>query len=103
MRLLIKQRIFSWSDTYDIYDEFQNVRYFVKAEVFTFGHQLHAYDALGNELGQINQKIFTFTPLIVRIKFFVPVGVYLRLAAANILSQAFSAQDIIKQGFCKKA
>lgn len=62
MRLLIKQRIFSWSDTYDIYDEFQNVRYFVKAEVFTFGHQLHVYDALGNELGQINQKIFTFTP-----------------------------------------
>ena len=34
MRLLIKQRVFSWSDTYDVYDEEGNVRYFVRAEVF---------------------------------------------------------------------
>ena len=27
MRLLIKQRVFSWSDTYDVYDEEGNVRY----------------------------------------------------------------------------
>ena len=26
MRLLIKQRVFSWSDTYDVYDEEGNVR-----------------------------------------------------------------------------
>ena len=31
MRLLIKQRVFSWSDTYDVYDEEGNVRYFVRA------------------------------------------------------------------------
>ncbi len=41
MKLLIKQRIFSWGDTYDIYDEVGNVKYVVKAEVFAFGHQLH--------------------------------------------------------------
>lgn len=32
MKLLIKQRVFSWTDTYDIYDEDGNVRYFVKGD-----------------------------------------------------------------------
>ena len=50
MRLLIKQRVFAWGDTYDIYDEAGNVKYVVKAEVFAFGHQLHVYDAYQNEI-----------------------------------------------------
>ena len=62
MRLLIKQRVFAWSDTYDIYDEAGLVRYTVKGEVFSFGHQLHVYDALGNEIAQIHQKLFCWTP-----------------------------------------
>ena len=62
MKLLIKQRVFSWGDTYDIYDEAGNVKYMVKAEVFAFGHQLHVYDAFHNEIGQINQKLLTFLP-----------------------------------------
>ena len=33
MKLLIKQRVFSWGDTYDIYDENGNEKYLVK-EVF---------------------------------------------------------------------
>ena len=32
MQLLIKQRVFSWTDTYDVYDEHENPKYFVKAE-----------------------------------------------------------------------
>lgn len=32
MRLLIKQRVFSWTDSYDVYDENENAKYFVKAE-----------------------------------------------------------------------
>ena len=31
MRLLIKQRVFSWTDAYDVYDENENAKYFVKA------------------------------------------------------------------------
>ncbi len=62
MKLLIKQRIFSWGDTYDIYDEMGNVKYIVKAEVFAFGHQLHVYDAYNNEIGEIHQKLFTLMP-----------------------------------------
>lgn len=62
MRLLIKQRVFSWSDTYDIYDENENIRYFVKAEVLALGHQLHVYDARNNEVGRISQDLLTFLP-----------------------------------------
>lgn len=62
MRLLIKERVFSWGDTYDIYDEDGNVKYIVKAEVFALGHQLHVYDADKNEIGQIHEKLLTFLP-----------------------------------------
>ena len=41
MRLLIRQRVFSWSDTYDIYDENGEEKYFVKADFLTLGHQIH--------------------------------------------------------------
>lgn len=57
MKLLIKQRVFSWSDTYDIYDENENPKYFVKGEILSLGHRLHVYDAAGNEVGLIKEKI----------------------------------------------
>ena len=62
MQLLIKQRVFSWSDTYDIYDEQGNQKYFVKNEFISLGHRLHVYDAAHNEIGFINQKLFCFLP-----------------------------------------
>ena len=37
MQLLIKQRVFSWTDTYDVYDEHENPKYFVKAEFLRWG------------------------------------------------------------------
>ncbi len=62
MKLLIKQRVFSWTDSYDIYDEQGNVKYFVKAEFLSIGHQLHVYDKNHNEIGMIKEKILTFLP-----------------------------------------
>ncbi len=62
MKLLIKQRVFSWSDTYDIYDEFENPKYYVEAEIFSWGHQLHVYDHSGDEVGIIHEKVFSFLP-----------------------------------------
>lgn len=63
MELRIKQRVFSWGDTYDVYDESGEARYFVKAEVFAFGHQIHVYDKRsGAEVGSIHQKLFRFLP-----------------------------------------
>ena len=59
MQLLIKQRVFSWTDTYDVYDETGEPRYFVKAEFLTLGHQIHVYDKRsGQELGSIHQRLF---------------------------------------------
>ena len=63
MQLMIKQRVFSWSDTYDVYDESGETRYYVKAEIFSFGHQIHVFDKrTGAEVGSIHQKLFTFMP-----------------------------------------
>jgi len=59
MKLLIKQRVFSWTDSYDVYDEYGEAKYFVKAEFFALGHRLHVYDANGRELGMICQKLMT--------------------------------------------
>lgn len=63
MRLLIKQRVFSWSDTYDVYDENGNVKYLVKAEFLSLGHRLHVYDAYRNEVGLIKERLLTFLPV----------------------------------------
>ncbi|MBQ8834384.1 MAG: LURP-one-related family protein [Oscillospiraceae bacterium] len=63
MQLYIKQRIFSWTDSYDVYDETGEARYEVKAELFAFGHQIHVFDKrTGREVGSIHQKLFTFLP-----------------------------------------
>ena len=62
MKLLIKQRVFSWTDTYDVYDERGEARYFVKAELIALGHQLHVYDRNKREIGVIHQKLLTFLP-----------------------------------------
>lgn len=62
MKLLIKQRVFSWRDSYDIYDEYGNAKYFVKADFISLGHQLRVYDSNHNEIGAIHERIFTFLP-----------------------------------------
>lgn len=62
MRLLIKQRVFSWTDSYDIYDENENRKYFVRAEFLAFGHQLHVYDAYDREVGMVKQRLFKLLP-----------------------------------------
>ena len=62
MKLLIKQRIFSWRDSYDVYDESGEAKYTVKSEPFSFGHQLHVYDRNQKEVGVIHQKLLAFLP-----------------------------------------
>ena len=61
MKLLFKQRFFSWFDSYDIYNEAGEVVYTVKGEL-SWGHLLRIYDANGRELGMIKEKIFTWFP-----------------------------------------
>ena len=59
MQLLIKQRVFSWSDTYDIYDEQGNQKYFVKNEFISLGHRLHVMRRI-MKLGLSNRNYFAF-------------------------------------------
>ncbi len=61
MKLIFKQRLFSWFDSYDIYDEAGNTVFLVKGEL-AWGHLLRVYDAGGNEVGYIKEKILTFLP-----------------------------------------
>ena len=61
MKLLFKQRLFSWFDSYDIYDEVGNTIYTVKGQL-AWGHCLKIFDVYGNELGMVQQKIFTLLP-----------------------------------------
>ena len=63
MKLLIKQRVFSWTDTYDVYDENGEVKYFVKAEFLSLGHKLHVYDTMDNEVGLVREKLMTLLPV----------------------------------------
>ncbi|MBC5582257.1 LURP-one-related family protein [Anaerofilum sp. BX8] len=61
MRLLFKQRFFSWLDSYDIYDESGNVVYTVEGKL-SFGHCLDILDASGQYVGTVKEEILTFLP-----------------------------------------
>lgn len=61
-QLLIKQRVFSWTDAYDVYDGAGNKKYFVRADILSIGHCLRVYDTYGNELGVIRQRLLTLLP-----------------------------------------
>ena len=63
MQLHIRQRIFSWGDSYDVYDEMGTARYEVRSALFSLGHQIHVYAKDSNrEIGCIRQKLFTLLP-----------------------------------------
>lgn len=59
--LTFKQRLFSWFDSYDIYDESGNTVFTVKGQL-AWGHCLKVYDAYGRELATLKEKILTFMP-----------------------------------------
>ena len=61
MRLIFKQRFFSFLDSYDIYDEHGNAVFTVKGQ-FSFGRHFIIYSPEGRELGEIRQELFTFRP-----------------------------------------
>ena len=61
MKLLFKQRFFSWFDSYDIYNEAGQTVYTVEGQL-AWGHCLKIYDAQGRELGTVKERILTFLP-----------------------------------------
>ena len=61
MKLLFKQRMFSWFDSYDIYNEIGNTVFTVQGRL-AWGKRLEIYDAAGNHVGTLKQKPFSFLP-----------------------------------------
>lgn len=61
MKLLFKQRFFSWFDSYDIYDEAGNTVFVVKGQP-SWGHCLKIFDANGYEVGMVKERVLTFFP-----------------------------------------
>lgn len=61
MKLLFKQRLFSWFDSYDIYDEAGGTLFTVKGQL-AWGHRLQIYDAGGRPAGMVKEVILSFLP-----------------------------------------
>ncbi|MBR6413496.1 MAG: LURP-one-related family protein [Oscillospiraceae bacterium] len=61
MRLLFKQRLFSWFDSYDVYNEAGETVYTVQGKL-AWGHKLVVSDASGRELATVREKFFHFLP-----------------------------------------
>lgn len=61
MRLLFKQRLFSWFDTYDIYNEANETVFTVQGKM-SWGHKLEVCDRSGRAIGMLEEKIFRFLP-----------------------------------------
>ena len=62
MDLYIKQKVFSFSDRFTVYDGNGNDYCYVEGEIFSFGKKLHVYDLLGKETAFISQRVFSFLP-----------------------------------------
>ena len=61
MKMLFKQRLFSWFDSYDIYDEMGNTIFTVEGKL-SWGHCLHIHDAGGQHIGTVQEKVMTIAP-----------------------------------------
>lgn len=61
MKLLFKQRIFSWFDSYDNYSEAGEPVYTVRGQI-SWGHCLKIFDRNGCEIGTVKERLFTILP-----------------------------------------
>lgn len=61
MKMLFRQRFFSWLDSYDVYDEDGRTLYTIHGEL-ALGHRLHILDAQGRHVGTLQEKIFRWLP-----------------------------------------
>lgn len=61
MKLILKERILTIFDSFNIYDEAGNIRFKVHGKL-AWGHKLVICDAAGNELGTVREKIIDLMP-----------------------------------------
>lgn len=70
MKMLFKERFFSWFDSYDIYDETGNTLFTVEGKL-SWGHCLHILNAAGEHIGTVKEVILTFLP---KFEFYIGSG-----------------------------
>ncbi len=61
MKMLFKQRFFSWLDSYDIYGEDGQTLFTVEGKL-SWGHKLEIYNSAREYMGRIQEEVFTFLP-----------------------------------------
>ena len=62
MKLFIKQKIFSFKDKFNIFEERGEIKYTATGEIFTLGKKLHVTDTADNEVIFIRQRLLTLLP-----------------------------------------
>ncbi|MDO4378211.1 MAG: LURP-one-related family protein [Erysipelotrichia bacterium] len=62
MEIFIKQQVISFGDKFEIFDQNNQLIYYVKGEVFTFGRKLHVYNLQDEEVCYIYHELFHFLP-----------------------------------------
>lgn len=61
MKLLFKQRLFSWFDSYDIYNENGETVFTVEGKI-SWGHKLHILNRRGEHIATVKQVVLTWLP-----------------------------------------
>jgi uncharacterized protein YxjI len=81
MALCIRERIFSWSQDYDITDENQKFRYKAKTDFWALSHKIHLYDEKGEEVAYIHEHLWSFLR---------KYDIYIHGQAVGIVKEKFS-------------
>ena len=61
VQLLLKQRFFSWFDSFDIYDEQKHPVFSVEGKL-AWGHKLSVRNSEGDEIAVLKERVLTFLP-----------------------------------------
>ena len=62
MKLYIKEKVFSWADSFTVKDDCGNDKYIVRGEVFSWGKKLHVYNMESREVAFIKQEVWSLLP-----------------------------------------
>lgn len=61
MKLIFKQRLFSWLDSYDIYRDTGSRVFTVEGKI-SWGHKLHILNDSGQHIATVKETVLTFLP-----------------------------------------
>lgn len=62
MKLYFKQKVFTFKQKTDIFDEFGNIMFRAEGEIFSLGRRMHVYDNMNNEVAFVQQRLLHLMP-----------------------------------------